>query len=79
MGWLPTHIVKLSVLYLLATLSITSFSFYKQNKTFKEWKQIYGTNKLYGRKGNGKAKLQTSHIYIDFMKNICVALIQFNI
>lgn len=34
---------------------------------------------IYGRKGNGKAKLQTSHIYIDFMKNICVASIQFNI
>ena len=33
---------------------------------------------IYGRKGNGKAKLQTSHIYIDFMKNICVASIQFN-
>ena len=67
----------MSVLHLLAILSISSFSFYKQNKTLKEWKQIYGTN--IWKKRNGKAKLQTSHIYIDFMKNICVASIQFNI
>lgn len=34
--------------------SIASFSFYKQNKTLKEWKQIYGTNIWKKRKRKSK-------------------------